>query len=636
MYSLHILILQLNKLKNVVKSICYNPPSAVSTVTENDADADGTPEVITTKKDTNGDGKEDTIIVAEDLDDDGTIDKVTTTSDLGKNGTEVSVETDTDGDGKLDKVKNTFTSLKGNETTEKGNITHSEDGTKEVKYTVQNNEYYAREGVSESNVVDNKFTRTDTIDEHGNVTKEVFDFNRDGKIDMVKMHEYDDKGNIVKTLIDANNDNKYEKSVTREFDDEGNVTKILNDKNNDETPDAITTNEYDDKGRITRVYYDKNADKTNDAFTDYTYDDKDNVVESLQVLDINNTKANYHVKYEYDDLGRRTKITYLDVNTGEEIYITTMEYKDNGNIVKKTFNQASFDTPVKNTTTEPDSVGYDNDSFVKGKEYDTYYDFDGQKVVTSRFDMNKDGEFEAGVDWLTTFTYDDKGNRITRIDDRKMDGSDVSEKVFTYDDFGREVTKIQTNLSNGEITSVSEHNYEYKDSTSFITKETIIEEGKVTQIITHEYNDNYALEKTVWNYDGNETIDAGDWVRLYEGTSWDRPYLDDETADGIYEKLVIKEQNGDFELAGDNKAGLGTIVLGENNTVNLTISDEILTTIANGKTDHKLTIQGSENDTVKISQVLFDTKVEGGDAADTYTGDWGTLTVDPDVTVEVI
>ncbi|MDP8050736.1 MULTISPECIES: hypothetical protein, partial [Pasteurellaceae] len=67
MYSLHILILQLNKLKNVVKSICYNPPSAVSTVTENDADADGTPEVIKTELDTDGDGKVDTVTVAKDL-----------------------------------------------------------------------------------------------------------------------------------------------------------------------------------------------------------------------------------------------------------------------------------------------------------------------------------------------------------------------------------------------------------------------------------------------------------------------------------------------------------------------------------------------------------------------------------------
>ncbi|MDP8157331.1 hypothetical protein, partial [Pasteurella atlantica] len=68
MYSLHILILQSNKLKNIVKSICYNPSSAVSTVTENDADADGTPEVIKTELDTDGDGKVDTVTVAKDLD----------------------------------------------------------------------------------------------------------------------------------------------------------------------------------------------------------------------------------------------------------------------------------------------------------------------------------------------------------------------------------------------------------------------------------------------------------------------------------------------------------------------------------------------------------------------------------------
>ncbi|MDP8088358.1 hypothetical protein, partial [Pasteurella atlantica] len=77
MYSLHILILQSNKLKNIVKSICYNPSSAVSTVTENDKDGDGTPELITTKKDTDSDGKDDTVTVSEDINDDGTIDKVT-------------------------------------------------------------------------------------------------------------------------------------------------------------------------------------------------------------------------------------------------------------------------------------------------------------------------------------------------------------------------------------------------------------------------------------------------------------------------------------------------------------------------------------------------------------------------------
>ncbi|MDP8149542.1 hypothetical protein, partial [Phocoenobacter atlanticus] len=67
--------------------MCYALFSAVSTVTENDADADGTPEVIKTELDTDGDGKVDTVTVAKDLDDDGTVDISRTTVDMDGNGT---------------------------------------------------------------------------------------------------------------------------------------------------------------------------------------------------------------------------------------------------------------------------------------------------------------------------------------------------------------------------------------------------------------------------------------------------------------------------------------------------------------------------------------------------------------------
>ncbi|MDP8060656.1 hypothetical protein QJU27_10040, partial [Pasteurella atlantica] len=297
-----------------------------------DKDGDGTPELITTKKDTDSDGKDDTVTVSEDINDDGTIDKVTTTVDMNEDGNpekiietvnnddgsitttttipdkdgvwrsneNVAIETDANGDGKSEKVIATTTSQNGNVTTAEGDITHNPDGSKEIKYTVTNDNFELREGMGDEVIKAKKITRTDTVDKDGNIVKEVFDYNNDGTPDKILEHSYDSDGNRVKT-VNKFDGHQFEESTTREFDKDGNVTKEYIDYDNDGNPDTIKTFEYDETGNQQKVYTDKNAD---DVMATFEYDSKGNVTHHTSILDLSNPNAKYDIVYNRDESGR--------------------------------------------------------------------------------------------------------------------------------------------------------------------------------------------------------------------------------------------------------------------------------------------------------------------------------------------
>ncbi|MDP8106031.1 hypothetical protein QJU39_10085 [Pasteurella atlantica] len=338
MYSLHILILQLNKLKNVVKSICYNLSSAVSTVTELDKDGDGIADT-TTEVITKGDC-------------------ITTTK----------VYTDSNDDGTQDSFVEITNRLSGYVTTETGTITHNTDGTQIIKYEVDK---YSNNGQVSG--------RIDTLDAEGNVIKSEYDLNNDGRIDKTETKTYNDD-NTVKVAVDTYNDGKVDSVTIETYDSNGNIIKNEYDRDNDGVFEASDTRIYDDKNHLIVINHDTNNDGTTDSIDSREYDKVCNL--SKQVLDRNaDGQDDYIILREFDEKGWTTKTSY-DTN-GDGTIEKSMTYERmplKGHSLKQFVDKGDDGSIDQINTFEYDDFGqvikreydYTNDGVVDATFWDTY------------------------------------------------------------------------------------------------------------------------------------------------------------------------------------------------------------------------------------------------------------------------
>ncbi|MDP8102039.1 hypothetical protein [Phocoenobacter atlanticus] len=357
MYSLHILILQLNKLKNIVKSICYNLSSAVSTVTELDKDGDGTPDIRIEKIDGKHEGASNTRTYT-DTDDDGTFDTV---SIVNKNhivveGTNI---------------------LNGNYHYE-GNIEYQNDGTKMLHGGYKNK---SGETISHVDLLENadnqiikkinyldethnqKLTTVNfKYDSEGNVIYKGNDINSDGYDDFVVRSEFPDENttltyydfplngeksnryeftnnhdNTATLKISANNNEDINFVVHYKYDDNGQQIERVMENGSGK---AISTlkSYYDDDGKVIRTETDRGSDNSVDAVNTYYYKDGDSHY-YLEKIDSDNKNGNdKSIRYVYDNEHRKIEAHHnydLENSSNDNRYIEYFEYNDVNRITER-------------------------------------------------------------------------------------------------------------------------------------------------------------------------------------------------------------------------------------------------------------------------------------------------------------
>ncbi len=170
----------------------------------------------------------------------------------------------------------------------------------------------------------------------GNQTKEEWDSDGDGTVDLIYTYTYDANGNQTRYERDSDGDGTVRsKSTTYTFDANGNQTRYESmilmetaqsdrnllltpmmrmeikqgderDSDGDGTADEITTYTYDANGNQTRYERDSDGDGTSDRIYTYTYDANGNQTRREYDSDGDGT-ADRIETYTFDANGNRTR-----------------------------------------------------------------------------------------------------------------------------------------------------------------------------------------------------------------------------------------------------------------------------------------------------------------------------------------
>ncbi len=186
---------------------------------------------------------------------------------------------------------------------------------------------------------------------------------------------------------------------------------------------------YDDLGQVevAVTYADASTggtpDRTEDRVVDYTYD-AGGRVETIKTYN-GNTATPLTTTYEYDDIGRRTKVTDPDGNTQEWIYATTGA--DIGLVTERRVDDGSVEHGLR----------------VFSYEYDSR-----DRMITE----TAEGE-DPAPDLVTSYGYDAAGRRT------KVTDAEGKETVYTYDMLGDRVRMTETGTQEGQEDLVRETDF---------------------------------------------------------------------------------------------------------------------------------------------------------------------------------
>ena len=140
----------------------------------------------------------------------------------------------------------------------------------------------------------------------GNQTKEEYDFDGDGTVDLIYTFTFDANGNLTSEERDSDGDGTADVISTYTYDANGNRTRSEYDSDGDGTSDRIYTYTFDANGNQTRSEYDSDGDGTVDEITTYTYDANGNLTSEERDSDGDGT-ADEITTYTFDANGNRTR-----------------------------------------------------------------------------------------------------------------------------------------------------------------------------------------------------------------------------------------------------------------------------------------------------------------------------------------
>lgn len=259
------------------------------------------------------------------------------------------------------------------------------------------------------------------IDADGNRTE--YDYDIEGRTQVIKdgrgnstLYLYDDKGNVLQST-DA-----YGNISTNTYDEYGYVLSNTDENGN------TTTYEYDKSGNTTLVTAADGTAVTNS----YTHD---NHVSDIKLLGVTTMVVDYDEQGQIDSIqdanGNVTDYSYTSdgklTSLADEIGVyQRLIYDENGN-VSSTCNG------------EGETISYEYDQEGKCVSATVEREENGEIVAfTTRYVYNDIGEMTQCIDYagnITSFTFDEKGNRTSSIDNKGRQTN------YEYDVYGN-MTKV--------------------------------------------------------------------------------------------------------------------------------------------------------------------------------------------------
>ncbi len=299
-------------------------------------------------------------------------------------------------------------------------------------------------------------------DINGIETKYVYDkagriisTTRDG---LTTSNQYDKVGNLVKRLYPDNS------SVSYEYDQSGNITKYIDMDGN------ITEKSYDSHdNEISNKITNKNGQVY--LYTRSVYNIKDQLIKTI-------SSSGKVTHYEYDIMGRQTKVTYPDGTSSENIYDIA------GNLVK-TINTEGQITEYEYDSNNNRTKAIASNGAITRYKYDTY----GRLI--------KEDSSDRGT---TSYQYSASGQLISQRD------ANGTVKIIKYDLLGRKIKEV----FKGHSSLAADYEYDY------------CRVGKLCKVTDKSGS-------TIFNYNNNgqviekiQKIDTVELKTLYSYDSFDR------------------------------------------------------------------------------------------------------------------
>jgi len=352
-----------------------------------------------------------------------------------------------------------------------------------------------------------------------------------------KTFTYDATGKQTQVTDYANKTQKfiydaYDKLVRIEYVDGTTVTYAY-------TPSGRVKSITDSQGTIANTYDTMGRLKTQtnpsgDTIT-YSYDGIGNITEILtptqtitKTYDALNrletvTDNQGTVTYDYDAIGRQTQVTFANGVTTNYVY-------DSRNRVTRIEHKKSDGTVLQSFIYTLDAVG-NRTQIVEQSGRTTNYEYNSVNQLTKETVSND----PKGNNTITSFTYDDVGNMLTKT----IDGIDTSYVYNENDQLTTQGSKTFTYDANGNLVSDTDNTYEYDDKNRLTTVTTS------TQTVEYSYdaNDN-RIAKITSNGTTTYLIDANTpYAQVIteskaNGTTVEYTYGNDLLSDGTHNFLT--------------------------------------------------------------------------------------------------
>lgn len=392
----------------------------------------------------------------------------------------------------------------------------------------------------------------------GNMIKETYE-NHDGNdfiLSSIRKFTYNPNKVIIKDEFEQYNAGVLYLVSVSEYNDSGSQIKNEAKELKDGQLVVIWRDlyEYNSKGKQIRVEY-QVLDETTGALRtnslwEYDYDSSDRqTLSKYSEWDGNQLRLDYSYQYAYDNRGNR--ILYDKIEWNGSIYIT--------NWTKRSYNSEGWLISYENMY---------NDDITYQHSISNYLFSDKYHAVNNSVDTfywKEDGSLSINVR-SNDVVYDNDGNCLSEksfvADAETWERLAIEQMlVNTYDAQGRQISQLITYYNNGEIGSVSKHEWAY-DGKSYIY--TISDQDLVTQewSVWHRQKYEYVQldDKSYYYryYDWNET--SQDWIvdsgykYEYKGndSSYTRIDSDWSTEENdwviTYGFISVDEQDGDNYL----------------------------------------------------------------------------------------
>lgn len=389
-----------------------------------------------------------------------------------------------------------------------------------------------------NNWVKNKYL---DYDQYGNCRKKVLD--ADSLAPITETYEFDTTHYaymtsrtqyVSKNLVDDSGNaiaGKYSKTIMDYDYKTGKLITVTDPRS------RVVRYEYDALGRPTKVFYPKLSTESEPAYDEIVYNELNH---SMKVYD---TERKMVTVVYYDGLGRTIKEEkYSDMNcttlvsSKESVY----NWQDNVKIYK--------DENGKVTLTEYDTFGRITNITTPDGNVTTsvYDDLLGTMVTTNAKNKRETNYFDRkgqktqeikenqGLNWIYLYQYDGFGNIIKTTDAK---GQEVG---YEYDNFGR-LTKIKYPDLLGKVYDI--HDLSLTDSYLYDGKGNTIQfVNRKGEIIKYQYNEYNLLTKV--DLPSSPDIDyfyneVGQLIKVVENNNYIKQYGYDERGRQVKESLTV-------------------------------------------------------------------------------------------------